>query len=214
MSLTTIPTTLLEAVNVCLKAIGIVPVNSLETAGLTDAAIAKDTLEQTAREVQSNGWWFNTTSASTLTPSGGQIAVPTNASRIAPAQATSVAGGETVQFVAREGKLWNLMTNTYTFGGPVKADIVWLFEFEQLPQSVRWYVTVRAARLFQTQVLGDESLGVFTSVNEAEAFAALEQDHLLSAPSTVFRDRVAQRFRSVRQPPIGYQPKNTGNPQQ
>lgn len=200
------PTTLLEAVNELLTAIGTVPVNTLEVSGLTDAAIARDTIGAVSREVQTQGFWFNTTRSYTLNPSANVITVPTNAVRVAPAQATSLAAGELTQFVLREGKLFNLMTNSFTITASVKADIVWLHDFEQLPESARRYITVRAARIFQSKVLGDDQLGIYTSVHEAEAWDSLERDHLVSAPSSIYMDRIHQRFKSVRPDPKGYLP--------
>lgn len=197
------PTTMLGAVNELLTAIGTTPVNTLDTSGMTDAAIAKDVIESIAREVQSGGWWFNTTRNTTLTPSGGNIAVPTNVTRVTPALPTSAQPGESKMFVTRENKLYDLIANSYTFTGTVRADMVWLWEFEMLPESARRYITVRAARIFQTKVLGSDQLGVFTAQHENEAYALFESDHLRSGPSTIYLDRVAQRFQSVRPNPMG-----------
>lgn len=200
------PTTLLEAVNELLTAIGTVPVNTLEVSGLTDAAIARDTLGSISREVQSQGFWFNTSRSYTLNPSANVITPPTNALRVSPALPTSASAGETLLFGFREGKLYNLMTNTFTISQAVKADIVWLMDFEVLPESARRYITVRAARIFQSKVLGDDQLGIFTSIHESEAWDSLERDHLLSAPSSIYMDRILQRFKAVRPDPKGYVP--------
>jgi hypothetical protein len=200
------PTSILEAVNELLTAIGTVPVNTVDASGLTDAAIAMDTINTVCREVQSHGWWFNTTRSYTFNPSSNQITVPTNVLRVSPALPTSGSAGETKQFVLREGKLWDLITNSYTISTSVKADVVWLFGFESLPESARRFITIRACRIFQSKVLGDDQLGVFTSAHEQEAFQAFERDHLVSGPSTIYMDRMLQRFKSVRPDPIGYGP--------
>lgn len=201
---------MLEAVNECMTAVGTTPVNTLEVSGLTDAAIAKDVIESQCREVQTHGWWFNTTRGYMLTPSANQIAVPPDALRISPALPSFTGPGETRQFVTRENKLYDLNANSYVFAVTVRADIVWLQDFEKLPESARRYITVRAARIFQTKILGDEQLGVFTSVHEAEAFQALKRDHLVAAPSQLYMDRILTRFSSVRPDPVGH----GGQPQQ
>lgn len=213
-----VPTTLLGAVNELLTAIGTVPVNTLESSGLTDAAIAVDVIESVGREVQSRGWWFNTsrrvalTSASVANPEGaGTItgfAVPASAMQVSPAMPTATEAGETEQFVTRSNLLFNIKTNSYTFTPTtLYADIVYLFEFEKLPEVARRYITVRAARIFQTKVLGDENLGVFTSVHEAEAYDALHNGHLVGGPSTIYMDRMRQRFAASRQGPVGHGPR-------
>lgn len=199
------PTTELEAVNEMLTAIGTMPVNTLEVAGLTDAAIARDTLRSITRELQSNGWWFNTSRNVTLNPAAGVIAVPTGALRVTPALSTAMVAGEAVQFVTRNNRLLNVATNTDTgWGGPVRADIVYSMTFENMPESARRYAAVRASRVFQTKVLGNETMGVFTEAHENDAWMILEGDQRVSAPSSVYLDRVRTRFAGVRRPPSSY----------
>ena len=53
-------TTELEAVNVMLAAIGEAPINSLTGTLPVDARIAQTTLNETNKDVQSEGWHFNT----------------------------------------------------------------------------------------------------------------------------------------------------------
>ena len=52
-------TTQLEAVNIMLHVISEAPVNSLTGTLPLDASLAKSTLEEINREVQSAGWVFN-----------------------------------------------------------------------------------------------------------------------------------------------------------
>ena len=53
-------TTKLEAINSMLTAIGESPVNTITQATTTDVSIALSTLENVSREIQSQGWFFNT----------------------------------------------------------------------------------------------------------------------------------------------------------
>lgn len=209
----TTPTTMLEAVNHLLTAIGTTPVNTLEVPGLTDASIAKDTIEATAREVQTRGWWFNTMRNFTLSPSGGEIVVPPNFTSVRPALPTSTQAGETRQFVVVSGKLYDTMTNSHTFTSQVRAEVIRLVDFDQLPESVRWFITVRAARIFQTKVMGDEQLGVFTSTHEIEAFEAIERDHRNSTHSSIYADRIALRHSQARMGPAPMGPRRGGQQQ-
>jgi hypothetical protein len=203
MALIITPTTELEAVNEMLTAIGTVPVNTLNTVGLTDAAIAKDTLSSISREVQSRGWWFNTSKNVTLNPSGGIITLPTNVMHISPALPTVGQAGENSQFVVRNGRLFNITTHTDTsWTQSVRADIIYLFDFETVPEPARRYITVRAARVFQTKVLGDEQLGVFTESHELEAWSILEGSDITSGPSRIYEQRIRQRFASLRPDPV------------
>ena len=55
------PTTKLEAVNTMLTSIGEQPIQNLnDLAGLSDASIAEQILDNVSRAVQSRGWVFNT----------------------------------------------------------------------------------------------------------------------------------------------------------
>ena len=58
----------LDAVNFMLESIGSMPVASLDDSGVADVAIANFILKQTSREVQSEGWYFNSDTDIEYTP--------------------------------------------------------------------------------------------------------------------------------------------------
>lgn len=197
-----VATTELMAVNEMLTAVGTTPVNTLSVSGLTDAAIAFDTLVAVSKEVQSKGWWFNTNIAAQYTPAANVITVPANVLSIRPTFGTYAIAPETVQFALRDNKLYNLETNA-NVAVSVRADVVKEIEFENLPESARRYITVRAARIFQTKVLGDETQGVFTERHEAEAWSNLEGDDAVGAPqSSLYMRRVRAVASQYRPDPI------------
>ena len=68
MSMTT--TNELVAVNMILAALGEAPINSFETAGSVDAAMARDLLKTVTREHQSEGWDWNQEDDWPFTPEG------------------------------------------------------------------------------------------------------------------------------------------------
>lgn len=211
MALTIAPTTELEAVNEMLTAIGTTPVESLGLPGLTDASIAQDTLSNVSREVQAQGWWFNTKYNLTVALSGGWE-VPANYLSMRPARGNFTTAGETKQFVMMEDKLWDLTTNAEIVSGSVKADVIILQQFEDLPQAARRYITVRSARIFQTKVLGSDQLGVFTDAHELEAWGILEEQALANEPaSTIFMMNARRRFAGLRRDPSVAQRTQQGN---
>lgn len=169
------PTTTLDAVNEMLGAIGEQPVSDIEDIGNTDAAIAIRTLHGVSREVQSKGWWFNIDDAFTFTLNAENKAQPVN-------QILSVRplGRTGARLTVRNGFLWDLANQTDVFDPDAApaARVVWFYDFELLPESARRYVAIRAARIFQKNVLGSSELNGFTEDHEAEAFAifASEQD--------------------------------------
>lgn len=203
MPQTLTPTTMLGAVNELLTAIGTVPVNTLDAPGSSDVAIAKDTVESVQMEVLSQGWWFNTEYARSFSPTGNEINLPSNIISARPSRGTTTVSPETRQFVVRDGKLYNPIDSTHTFSTSVRADVIASMDFSHMPESARRYITVRAARVFQTKVLGDEQLGVFTAQHEMDAWQILQADHAQSTPvSDMYMQRVRRMGRMMRADPF------------
>lgn len=76
------PTTKLEAINIMLSSIGESPVNSL-TSGLVDAEMAETILNATSRDVQSQGWHFNTEPSYGIVPlASGELLLPANCLKV------------------------------------------------------------------------------------------------------------------------------------
>jgi len=78
-------TTKLNAVNTMISVIGEAPVNSLGgTAVPVTVVQAENTLDETSRAIQSEGWHFNTEHEYTLTPNtfDSKIILPNNTLRI------------------------------------------------------------------------------------------------------------------------------------
>jgi hypothetical protein len=57
----------------------------------------------------------------------------------------------------------------------VKVDIVWAYEFEQIPQHARQYIATKAARKFQTGIMASAVLHQFTRDDESEAYATFRR---------------------------------------
>lgn len=200
---TPVPTTELDAVNECLTAIGVTPVNTLDVPGTTDAAIALDTLRRVSKAVQAKGWWFNQDYNVSFAASGTEVTVGPDYLAIRPSAGTLSQGPETRNFVLRNNKLWDMDNKTHIFNTSVRADVIKEIEFENLPESFRWYVTVRAARIFQTKVLGDETQGVFTEMHELEAWSAVEGDDVVMNPvSTLYLRKARLVGGSLRPDPV------------
>lgn len=180
------PTTELEAVNEMLKAVGEIPVNTLEDLGFTDAAIARDTLRTKWRELLTRGWYFNRDSAYTFTPAAdGRVVLPPNVLAVLPSNA------EGRRIVPRNGLLWNAtdFTDTYKPDEAPTVDVIWLYAFENLPESARRVITVRAVTKFQTDQQGSEVNYKFTQDDERFALATLlHEERLYEDKGNMFND--------------------------
>lgn len=161
--------TRLDAVNSLLASIGQSPINTLVSPIPKDAAQAEIVIDTVLREVLTLGWSFNTDKDYTLIPDGNNnILVPANAMFLDP---ESQAKDYVIRYENGVAKLYDRDNNTFTIESKVDCRIVWAFEFEEVPQPVRQYVTARAGRIFQSQIVGSQILYQYTAELEAEAYA-------------------------------------------
>ena len=159
-------TTQLQAINQMLSGIGQAPVVSLDVAN-PEISIALDILEQVDREVQGEGWHFNTEVAYPfIADTSGNISVASNVLQISD---NKFANNQKYQTVLRDGKLYDKINHTYTFtaGSTVKCDVVWKFDFVDLPQVFKDYITQRATRVFAGRVFGSQEMVTFNAQDEA-----------------------------------------------
>jgi hypothetical protein len=158
-------TTQLQAINQMLTGIGQAPVVSLDIAN-PEIATALSILDSVNREVQGEGWNFNTEVNYPFVPdANNEIVVPSNVLQLSD---NKTSNSQQYQTVLRSGKLYDKVYHTYKFLGddPVLCDVVWLFDFEDLPQVFQDYITQRAARTFAGSVVGSKEMFQFNQQDE------------------------------------------------
>lgn len=163
----------LDAVNIMLGTIGESPISSLDAStGVADAVIARQILSEVSIQVQEEGWHFNTEVNFVLTPSAdtGEIFIPGNVVEI-----DSFGEDRLLDVTIRGNRLYDRTNHTFIFTKSIKTEMVLLLEFNELPQSARHYITVRAARVFQQRVIGSDKLGTFTERDEIRALVAFKR---------------------------------------
>jgi hypothetical protein len=191
------PTSELEAINTILSVIGESPISSLsDISSVADAVTAQSILSEVSRQVQTKGWHFNTEKDFELSPEAfsKEITIPTNALRVD----TSGDSRET-DVVQRGNRLYNRVTHTFQFDNSLKCEIVVLLPFEDLPQAARHYVTIKAARVFQSRTVGSDALYQFTSLDERDALLDLKRNegitgdyNILTSNPTVYRSLIRE----------------------
>ena len=171
---TTNATQELPAVNEILASVGQAPVTTLDQTN-PDVAIAYDTLLQVSREVQSEGWTFNKEYHYPFTPdSNDEIVIPSNILQIDMAEKGDY---KHMNVVRRNGKLYDKEEHTSTFTEAVECDVVWFFDWVDLPRPIQDYITARAACITVSKIVGDQSLYQMCQQKEAYARAlALEYE--------------------------------------
>ena len=170
---TTVPVNELEAVNMLLAAVGEAAVSSLETATTVDVTQAKNLLSNINREVQQKGWHFNTEWDVVLSlDSDSRIPLGTTVLSVySPTKMTTIRGREGSPF------LYDLDNNTFTWTTSINdAVTITLLDFEDIPQTARQYITTKAARIFQEEIIGQVSAEAVNRQEEVEAYADLLDD--------------------------------------
>ena len=163
--------TRLEAVNTMLSAIGEAPVNTVTDSGLVEVATALQVLGEVNREVQINGWHFNTETDFVLLPEfpSGDIRVPTDTLFIEPCGCD-----ESRKLVLRGGRLYDADRKTFTFPTQVSVKLIRQLPFEDCPEPAKAYITIRAARVFQDRFQGSQEINGFQVADENRAWAQFQ----------------------------------------
>jgi hypothetical protein len=175
-------TTKLEAVNIILGAAGEAPVSTLTEATL-DVANAASILDELTRVIQVEGWTFNTEADVPLTrQSDGTIPAPANSLKID----VDPQAYPDVSPVLRGTRLYDAKGHSYSFPEDIKAEIVYLLPWDELPEPARHYITVRASRVFNDRFVGSELIRGFTENDEVRARMVLQAYDTDSADHTIF----------------------------
>ena len=167
------PMTELQAVNLLLSAIGEAAVSSLETATTVEVTQAKNLLSNVNRAAQQKGWHFNTEWDVVLTRDSDDR-IPLSESILSlyqPGQLMTIRGMSGSMYA------YDLDNNTFTWTKNLNnAVTITLLDFIDTPNTFRQYVTTRAARIFQEEIVGQVSAETVNRQEEAEAYADLLDD--------------------------------------
>lgn len=176
----------LDAINLMLSSIQRLPVNSLEDSGLADVAIARQELDRTSTEIQSEGWEFNTYyNKEYPLDSLGRLPLPTNT---ISADAMDKSINTSYRLVGGNPYLYNKNENSFTFTRSPELEIIFKMEFEELPPNAQRYVATKAARRFSAKILGEESVYSFTKEDEMEAYRVFKQTEAEQGDYNVLTD--------------------------
>ena len=177
-------TTELEAINIMLAAIGEAPINSLTDTLPVDARTAQNTLTEVNKEVQSEGWSFNTEIDVTLTRDGSnQINLPTNVLRVD----ANIHQHPTIDPIQRGLKLYDRQNNKYEFDDDLICTVVYFRDFNEITEQARRYINIKAARIFVDRLIGDQGLRTYTQEDETRARAILTETDYANADHNLLR---------------------------
>ena len=183
--MTVAATTELEAINIMLAAIGEAPVNSLTGQVPVDVRLAQSTLTEVNKEVQSEGWSFNTEIDVTLPrdQTTKQITLSTDILRID----ANIHQHPDIDPIQRGLKLYDRLKNTFEFDEDLICTVVYFRDFDEIPEPARHYMNIQAARKFVDRLVSDQALRTYTLQDEQRARAILMETDLANGDHNILR---------------------------
>jgi hypothetical protein len=174
-------TTQLEAVNSMLGHIGESPVNSIsDTAAVpVSVSVAVAALNEVSKDVQSEGWHFNTETGVKYSPTGGSITVPADIIQFDPIDTS-------LDIVQRGATLFDRKNNTTTFTSDLTVNQMRLLDWDSLPEVARRYIILKASRVFQGRIIGSRELESLIARDEYVARANLLEADGSTSDRTIF----------------------------
>ena len=188
----------LDAVNSILMSVGESPVNTLNTQS-PEVAIAQKTLQQVTREVLAEGWVFNTENEVKFTVDANDQVPLSDA--VLQVDANRFFHLDTYNVIRKDGKLYDRYEHKNTFPDETTMylDVVWMYAFEDIPQSFRDYITARATRKAALRMVSDLEINKALEQDEVVARSAAIEYDTRQADYNVFNDnRFKQSYNRFR----------------
>jgi len=181
----------LDAVNSILMSVGETPVNTL-TVQSPEVAIAQKTLRQVCREIQAEGWSYNTENQYPIDlDANNQCIIPNNVLQL---DLNIFEHGKDYDIVRRSDngvmKVYDKKNHTFTFENCSKLyfDIVWMLDFEDLPQAFKDYITTRASRIASNRMVNSQPSAKLLETDEAAARALAVEYEMKQSDHNIFND--------------------------
>ena len=184
----------LDAINSILMSVGESPVNST-TVQSPEVVIAQKTLQQVCREVQTEGWKFNTEQQYPITlDTNNHCIIPNNVLQIDANHFKHLNDFDVVR--KKDSGIWKLYDQVKhrfnfenTSEGKLYVDVIWMVEFEEMPQVFRDYVTVRASRIASNRMVNNPQSAELIAQDEALMRALAIEYDTKQADHNIFNDQ-------------------------
>jgi hypothetical protein len=176
----------LPAINQILSTCGQAPVTTLDQTN-PDVAIAYATLLQVTREVQAEGWTYNSEFHVVFTPdTNNEIPIANN---ILQLKLSKNSANMQYDAVRRSGKLYDRIHHRYTWEDHpdgVECDVVWEFDWTDLPEPIQNSIVARAAAIVSQRIVGDTAQYEMLQQQEAYARALAMEYETKQGQFTIF----------------------------
>jgi len=171
----------LQAVNICLGAMGEPSISALESAGV-DASIASDLVDERSMTVQLKGWHWNTEDRRIAPNASKEILLPPNLLKIVEDKYANH------DVIVRGTRLFDKKTNTFKFDKAFNVTVVIMLPFEELPVTARSFIAYSSAAIFQQRQLGSPSIDQNLMTWASESYAELVKDEIKITNPNMLKD--------------------------
>jgi len=160
----------LSAVNSILGSIGQAPLTALDMTN-PEVSYVYNIFRESLIDIQNEGWVFNREENVPLSPDSTTkyIEWPADALRI---DITGNQYDRSKNIVKRAGKLYDKVLKKFEFDQTIYADIVRVYDFDDIPSVFQRYITYRASTRAATQLVSNPQLVQLLGQQEAIARAA------------------------------------------
>ena len=188
----------LDAVNQILSSVGQAPVTTLDLQN-PEVSIVLNTLREVNRQVQAEGWIFNTEREYELTPDEitKEILYPSNMLQI---DANVRQHKSDYDLVRRNGKVYDRLNHTFEFDDPIQVHVTWSFDFSDVPPAIQTYITARAARMCATKMIGNGDLYQLLAEQEGQTRAVALEYECNQGDYSIFGFQDGQNYYNSYQP--------------
>jgi len=174
--------------------VGESPVNTL-TVQSPEVVIAQSTLRQVCREVQAEGWKFNTETEYPITlDTNDQCIVPNNVLQIDINHFKHLNDYDVIRKDDNGvTKLYDLIEHQFEFENTSEdklyCDIIWMIDFENIPQVFKDYITIRASRIASNRMVNNPQAAELIANDEALARALVLEYDTNQGDYNIFNDQ-------------------------
>ena len=184
----------LDAVNSILMSVGESPVNTLSVQS-PEVAIAQKTLRQVCREILSEGWVFNTEYQYPIAlDSNNHCIIPNDVLQI---DVNEFKHANDFNVVRKDDsgtkKLYDLIEHRFNFENTSESklycDIIWMVDFEDIPEVFKDYIAVRASRIASNRIVNNPQSAEMMAPDEALLRALAIEYDTKQADHNIFNDQ-------------------------
>jgi hypothetical protein len=164
----------LDAINTLLGIIGESPVDRLSDITvneITDSTLARRTLAEVSRDVQAEGWGWNTDNNVPVVKDSLNQYLLDSRTLAAVFSPNRYPDG---QYVQRGNRVYNRVKRTFEFGGDsdqalIIDQVITQLDWDELPHLAQQYIVIRAGRIFSDRYLNSNAIYVYTAQDEEYA---------------------------------------------